>query len=139
MFKVIENLFIGDRWDCRTNMLLSIHIDSPDHKNKTGRDLYLEIDDGSYDVKNINEYVNEFKKGANFIRDNIQNEQIFVHCLAGVSRSALVIMLYLMHEGIISDNNFEQTSKEYRDLNPGFYPVGNHIKLFTENWRVFKK
>lgn len=37
-----------------------------------------------------------FDECANFIRDQIKNTNVFVHCYAGISRSASVVIAYMI-------------------------------------------
>lgn len=67
--------------------------------------------------------LDHFEKGFDFIEENRKNNNILVHCFAGVSRSASIVIAYLMKK---NDWGFEKSwifVKEIRGCvwpNPGF-------------------
>jgi protein-tyrosine phosphatase len=40
----------------------------------------------------------EFEKACQYIRENLKKTNVFVHCQAGVSRSASIVIAFLMKE-----------------------------------------
>jgi len=48
------------------------------------------VDKSSYNIQR------HFKKGINFIEKHIKNTNVFVHCMAGVSRSGAMVVAYIM-------------------------------------------
>ena len=47
------------------------------------------------DAENFDLY-RYFDECANFIRDQIKNTNVFVHCYAGISRSASIVIAYMI-------------------------------------------
>ncbi|KAJ7324415.1 hypothetical protein JRQ81_017435, partial [Phrynocephalus forsythii] len=112
--QVWPNLYLGDEWAARSKTILQTlgitHIlnaaDGPYNIN-TGaryyRDLPVEyygvqaFDDNAFDISVF------FHDAANFIHKALNNEggKVFVHCAMGLSRSATLVLAYLMiHENL---------------------------------------
>uniref|UniRef100_A0A6J0TXS0 Dual specificity protein phosphatase n=1 Tax=Pogona vitticeps TaxID=103695 RepID=A0A6J0TXS0_9SAUR len=112
--QVWPNLYLGDAWAARSKTILQslgiTHIlnaaDGPYNIN-TGaryyRDLPIEyygvqaFDDNAFNISIF------FHDAANFMRKALNSEggKIFVHCAMGLSRSATLVLAYLMiHENL---------------------------------------
>ncbi|WP_018462803.1 dual specificity protein phosphatase family protein [Segatella paludivivens] len=73
-------------------------------------------------------------EAIDFIDKHISESKIFVHCNQGLSRSAVIGLLYLHHIGIISVNDFCEAEKEYLNYYPLYQP-GDGMRMFAaENW-----
>ncbi len=95
MSKIKNNLYLGDSDDAKRIADKNddnIVILSCAFETDTKCDLKLLLADG----KNDNT-LKMFDDGAKFINDNLNiGKIVFVHCVAGVSRSASVVIYYLM-------------------------------------------
>jgi len=71
------------------------------------------------------------------IHDNLENGvRVFVHCNQGVSRSAVIGLLYLKAVHAINAN-FTEAEKEYLQLYPLYNPA-NGMRMFAQiNWNNY--
>lgn len=61
----------------------------------------------------------KFEEIVDFIKGGMENGRVFVHCVAGVSRSATSLSAYLIHEHGMSDKEAIATIKHVRSqVNP---------------------
>ena len=112
----IGTLFLGNAENakikcCHVSAILNITTmnsvcSHPEHA--TIARLQIEIDDGWY--QNISQY---FQSTFDFIEQNIAGG-IYVHCHAGVSRSATIVIAYIMQKQRISFNEAYQLVKSKR-------------------------
>uniref|UniRef100_A0A8C6X2Z1 Dual specificity protein phosphatase n=1 Tax=Naja naja TaxID=35670 RepID=A0A8C6X2Z1_NAJNA len=112
--QVWPNLYLGDAWAARSKHILqsigTTHIlnaaDGPYNIN-TGARYYRDLpiqyygvqafDDNSFDISVF------FHEAADFIHQALNSEgsKVFVHCAMGLSRSATLVLAYLMiHENL---------------------------------------
>jgi len=136
-FKLCNNLYIGNTFICKDNDYKTIHINHPSHVNKKG-DIYLNIDDagGQYSE---HQYLLEYQRGAKFIEQYIDSEKMYVHCSAGVSRSALVCLLYLARTSQIRNKTFEEANEDFEKIYPRYYPMTFYKSFFTKFWKELLK
>lgn len=111
------NIFIGDMWSASDENYLKINnvthvLNMTPIKLKNHKDIIhhnIELDDTiDQDILNILdesfEFINTSKK---------ENGNILVHCQAGVSRSASIVIAYLMaRENITYNNSLEHVRKD---------------------------
>ena len=86
--------------------------------------IIIDIDDG--ENENIFQY---FKKCIEFIE---QSSKIFIHCMAGVSRSASIVIAYLLWKERKSYNEtyfYVKNKRRYIGPNQGFV---NQLKYFEQ-------
>lgn len=102
MWKVIPNLYLGDRDDSRDRALLGKHgithivncaARLPCVFPKEFRYLALELEDPD------REFSKRVPAAIKFIDEGRAGGAVLVHCGAGVSRSAAVVLSYLCHLG----------------------------------------
>jgi protein-tyrosine phosphatase len=87
---------------------------------------------GMYDGYNKN-ISTIFDEAVDYIKQNLdENKKLFVHCMAGISRSASVIIYYLMkYEGY----TYEDAYTEVKDLRPVIKPN----RFFEKHLRAVEK
>ena len=60
-----------------------------------------------------------FDQAADWIKDKLEETNILVHCLAGVSRSVSLVLAYLMkHKGMNFDDAFYSVKSRRKIVNP---------------------
>jgi len=70
------------------------------------------------------------------IDNYIESLNVFVHCNQGMSRSAIIGLLYLHHVKDIAEN-FNEAENEYRELYPWYNPA-NGMRMFAmQNWNNY--
>jgi hypothetical protein len=155
MKEIYTNLFIGSDDDCDTCMINPeysiIHACKTCHQKAIGykgplpstHPNYLIYEKGKNLFLNMVDMPNEllpkftnpiFNCAINFIKREIQNKKVLIHCNMGQSRSPSLGLAYLAVTGIISNNSYETTMKEFRELYPEYSP-GTGIMLYMQrNW-----
>src|SRR5690554_6105080 len=72
-------------------------------------------------------------KALNTINDKIINKKIFVHCNQGMSRSAVIGMLFLHSKGLLPDD-FKEAERKYIEIYPAYDP-NNGMRMYAlNNW-----
>ena len=97
---------------------------SPEYEEGLFKRKIIDIDDCS--TENIFQY---FKKCIEFIE---QSSKIFIHCMAGVSRSASIVIAYLLWKERKSYNEtyfYVKNKRRYIGPNQGFV---NQLKYFEQ-------
>jgi hypothetical protein len=155
MKEIYTNLFIGNDDDCATFMINPefsiIHACKTCHQKAIGykgvlpptHPNYLIYENGTHLFLNMVDMPNEllpkftnpiFNSAMSFIKREIQNKKILIHCNMGQSRSPSLGLAYLSIIGIISNNSYETAMNEFRGLYPGYLP-GTGIMLYMKhNW-----
>ncbi|ARU91008.1 putative protein-tyrosine phosphatase [Spiroplasma clarkii] len=151
--KILDNLYLGDQfsnekksvWQLKISniyyeILLSrewenIEYFKNDYFVKTQIKLALNLFD-SHDVANFNEVL--FAAAVKFIDENILENEIYVHCQLGVSRSAAVVFAYLVIKRKIKNQNFSAALKEFIDNYYPFMKVNYGVYEFLKNNFPFK-
>jgi len=153
--KIYTNLFIGSDTDCTTCVINPefsiIHACKTCHQRVVGykgslpstHPNYLIYEDGVNLFLNMVDMPNEllpkftnpiFSCAISFIKREIQDKKILVHCNLGQSRSPSIGLIYLAITGIISNNSFEIAMKEFKGIYPEYLP-GTGIMLYMQhNW-----
>jgi protein-tyrosine phosphatase len=105
----ISNYLASKQYDVLKSLgikqILSIGKELPEHKSSDFKTLHIKIDDSPYE--NIYRY---FDTANNFIKQG----PTLVHCYAGISRSASIIIAYLMKEKKMSLKQAVETLKKSR-------------------------
>ena len=115
MSKIKDNLYLGDSDDAKriadkndTNIVIL----SCAYETDTRCDLKLSLFDGKND-----DTLELFDDGAKFINDNLNiGKIVFAHCVAGVSRSASVVIYYLMKYDKMKYRDAYETVKKCRPI-----------------------
>uniref|UniRef100_A0A6P8RBP2 Dual specificity protein phosphatase n=1 Tax=Geotrypetes seraphini TaxID=260995 RepID=A0A6P8RBP2_GEOSA len=133
--QVWPNLYVGDAWAAKNKLLLQdlgiTHIlnaaDGRFNVN-TGAQYYQDLCISYYGIEAYDEPSFEisvfFQQAANFIKRGLDTPggRVLVHCAMGVSRSAALVLAYLMiHENLTLVNAIKIVNS-HRDIcpNPGF-------------------
>ena len=133
--EIIENLYLGNfsaseniqqLKDLGIKKVLSV-IDFNDFPNyKDENIIHKSVEVSDFDYQNIIQY---FGECLNFIKGE---EKILVHCMAGASRSATIVIAYLMWiEKMKFDDalNFVNSKRPIVDPNDGFR---EQLKIFEK-------
>ena len=155
MNEIYTNLFIGDDDDCYTCLLDSgfsiVHACKTCHQEvlkyhgllphthpnyliyEHGKNLYLNMVDMPNEF--LAKYTNPiFKHAMGFIKREIQNKKVLIHCNFGYSRSPSLGFIYLAITGVISKKSINEAMNEFIKLYPKYSP-GNGIILYMQhNW-----
>ncbi|MGL6178865.1 MAG: phosphatase [Tannerellaceae bacterium] len=84
------------------------------------------------------EYIPKFiiDEAIKAISQNIQQKKVLVHCNQGMSRSAVIGLLYLKKVHAL-DGDFYDVEKEYQQIYPWYNP-GNGMRIFAaQNWNAY--
>ena len=65
-----------------------------------------------------NAICNILPKALTFIDDNVKRGDVYVHCFAGVSRSASIVYAYMIYKGIEPMKAFERMSSKRGTVHP---------------------
>ena len=96
---------------------------SPKYKDKSIIQKIIEVDD--FPETNIIQY---FKDSIKFIEES---DKVFVHCFAGVSRSATLVIAYFMWKNKISYNESFELVKKNRRIGPNM-GFRNQLLIFEK-------
>jgi protein-tyrosine phosphatase len=72
------------------------------------------------DTENIGRY---FEDSYSFICEGLERGNVYVHCFAGVSRSATIVVSFLMKKfqwGLTQALTYTKKKRRYIEPNPGF-------------------
>lgn len=155
MKEIYTNLFIGNDVDCATYVKNSeysiIHVCKTCHQRAVGykgslpstHPNYLIYENDTHLFLNMVDMPTEFLPkftnpilncAISFIKREIRNKKILIHCNIGQSRSPSIGLIYLAINGIISNNTFNTAMEEFRKLYPEYMP-GTGIMLYMQhNW-----
>jgi hypothetical protein len=155
MKKIYDSLFIGSDDDCATCVINPefsiIHACKTCHQRAVGykgslpstHPNYLIYENDAHLFLNMVDIPNEllpkftnliFNCAMKFIKREIQDKKILIHCNMGQSRSPSLGLAYLAITGIISNNSYEVAMKEFIGLYPEYLP-GTGIMLYMQhNW-----
>lgn len=124
--QILPNLFLGNFSDSQDlKMLKELNIkyilNLSENDNCFPEDfIYLKIDIKDNITENIKKY---FRKTNVFIYNGLLIGNVFVHCIAGVSRSPTIVMAYLIKKKKYSFDNALKIIKNNRnsiEINDGF-------------------
>lgn len=156
MKQIINNLFIGNQKDFELNdwnpsewyiihackepyhreaLGYSGRAVSKDHPNysfiKRDNELILNLVDAK-DVKYIPSII--IDEAIKLIEMNINSKKVFLHCNQGQSRSATIGLLFLVKNGYISHNIFNEAEKEFLKLYSDYLPSKGMRDYAKNNW-----
>ena len=133
MDSITDKVYLGNYLSARdeeyliknnfTGVLSCTGESSPQYQNKSIKHLIFSIND----TNNTN-IIKYFKEALKFIDEQ---EKVLVHCLAGVSRSATLVIAYFMWKNKLTYDKSYQMVFEHRIINPndGFK---KQLKIFQE-------
>lgn len=155
MIKILDNLFIGNEYDCfydgREDWVVIHACKSPCHQRAVGyrgnlnknhpnylileeeKHLYLNMVDMNTMLSH--EYTEPIVKATlNFIERNIKSKNVLIHCNLGRSRSPALAMLFLAkRKNILCSDNYREAKREFIKLFPNYVP-GMGIDRYLENY-----
>lgn len=137
MKKIIDNLYLGDRFSSPSSTTLSISCAEEIFDNKKlwefNNNFYFD-DKQNYYYFNFKDYpkdgeikIDLVKKAIKLIEDNIENEQIYVHCMYGINRSASIVFMYLVRNNFLTGKDYYECQKKFWKIyndhspNPGWH------------------
>lgn len=155
MKEIYPNLFIGSEDDYK---FLSYNLDGwyiihackePYHRNAlgyTGRAApkdhpeYLMAERGDHLILNLVDAPDPLfipkeiiDKALDAINDRVPDRKVLVHCNQGMSRSAVIGMLYLRSKGLLPDD-FMEAERKFLEIYP-FYTPNNGMRMYAlNNW-----
>ncbi|AHB36673.1 dual specificity protein phosphatase family protein [Spiroplasma apis] len=129
--KILDNLYLGDQFSNTLKIDCEVKMSDIFYRNLCKRENII--------FKNSNVVITKDKLAANivdcyhptilnkhyflfainFIKQNIKQRRVYVHCQLGVSRSASLIFIYLVIENIINIEDFNLALNHFID---NFYP-----------------
>jgi protein-tyrosine phosphatase len=123
MTEILNNLWLGDIDNAKSNSERNIIIvNCAKEISNTRYDYKIELLDGPNELSSFNENI---EKVADYINQKIKNNKIIlVHCMAGASRSASVVIYYLMKHNnmsFIEAHNFVKNKRPIVNINKWFY------------------
>ena len=152
MKEVLENLYVGNDYDCslvRTKFSI-IHACKTCHQRALGykgslpqshpyyliycreNNLYLNLVD--MDRALLPKYTHPIIKVAlDFIRERIETEKILVHCNQGQSRSPSIALVYLAQKGVVSSGSYQEARKDFLKIYPTYMP-GIGFRLYLQKY-----
>lgn len=72
-------------------------------------------------------------KALKTINDKITDQKVFVHCNQGMSRSAVIGMLFMRSKDMLPDD-FDEAEKKYIELYPSYAPNSGMRMYAMNNW-----
>ena len=122
MDKITDKIYLGDCHSARNEeKILSYNIKrvlscmgklSPKYKDQTIKQMIIELEDTP--STNIIQY---FKDSIKFIDENGE-DKVLIHCFAGVSRSAALVIAYLMWKKKSTYEECYNLVKDHRFIGP---------------------
>jgi protein-tyrosine phosphatase len=135
MTKVLENLYIGDAYNANDRRWLIqnkiTHIINCAEEINSRRNGYSYLELNLYDVPQQS-LKTAAEKAFNFYCWRKRGERVLVHCAAGISRSASIVIYILMRKYNCPYSAAYQFLKRRRpiiDPNPGFQLQLKRLKL----------
>ena len=120
MDSITDKVYLGNYLSARdeeyliknnfTGVLSCTGESSPQYQNKSIKHLIFSIND----TNNTN-IIKYFKEALKFIDEQVK---VLVHCLAGVSRSATLVIAYFMWKNKLTYDKSYQMVFEHRIINP---------------------
>ncbi len=154
MIQIMDNLFIGNDYDCFTcrDGFSVIHACKTCHQKSIGyrgslhlshpnylvfeqeNDLYLNLVDMEQEF--LPKYTHPIMKSAIlFIEKNISKKPILIHCNHGYSRSPSIGLVYLARENKIASDSYYNAKNDFLNVYPDYLP-GRGIELYLiKNWQ----
>ena len=150
--KINERICIGDNFSCfydNKDGWVVIHAcKTPCHQRSVGytgslpptHPNYLVKEDEKHIYLNIvdmDKLMHKFtgpiiKSAIEFIKKNIQNNNILIHCNVGLSRSPAIALVFLAKvSNEISDESYDDAKNDFLELYPAYQPgmgVDNYLR-----------
>jgi hypothetical protein len=71
--------------------------------------------------------------------ENYGKRPILIHCNRGESRSPSIALLFMLRNGLIEAQSFDELMKKFLFLYPHFNPSKSMMDFLLDNWREIKK
>jgi len=157
LIKINDKIHIGDNFSCfyeDKDRWVVIHAcKTPCHQKSVGYKGSLPSNHPNYLIKedkkhlylnmvDMDNLMHQFtkpiiQKAIEFIRNNIKENNVLIHCNVGLSRSpalALVFLAKISEE--ITNNSYDDAKKEFLSLYPSYQPgsgVDNYLRRHWED------
>lgn len=131
--KIADNIYVGDDSECRNEdgwVVLHACKTCFKKEDKNANDLYLNIIDPVEPLFNIG----LFKDAIDFIKENVNDKKILIHCNKGVSRSPSISMLY-----VFGNLDYWEALYNMATTYPKFQPSMGINTYMGDNWDELKK
>lgn len=136
--EIIPGLYLGGMWatdpqclrDHKIDCVLNVAGDITDANKGRYRlfdRLVLSIDDNTHEAQRMHDEI--FPKAFAFIDSHFPKRRVLVHCVAGVSRSATVVIAWLMHHKKISKDLAYEIVKTQR---PAVSPNNGFLEMLNK-------
>jgi protein-tyrosine phosphatase len=142
---IFNNIYLGDANAAYDKEILgnyniqaivqAIPVTKPDN----GIETYLIIPINDHPAENLLQYISEF---YNFMEKN-QDKNILIHCMAGISRSASLVIAWLMYKfdfDLDTAFTYVKAKRSIINPNPGFIEQLKKLNIELkkiENFRFF--
>jgi hypothetical protein len=153
MFEIYNNLFIGNENDCfldiRKGWVVIHACKSPCHQRAVGYRGSLPKNHPNYLIKEqeFHLFLNiidpdkplfmpqVFTVSLDFIKKNISQRKVLIHCNNGISRAPSLALLYMAKRAkTISNENFLAAKMEFNKIFPAYSPSKGIELYLTKNW-----
>ncbi|AXK50949.1 dual specificity protein phosphatase family protein [Spiroplasma alleghenense] len=136
MKKITDNLYLGDRYSapitsevvvsCAQEMYQEIVSDGNNFFNNNQGGYYFNFED--YPANNTLDS-SLVLKAVKLLEENVPNKEVYIHCIWGINRSASIVFIYLVRNGLLPKNDFKSAQKAFQKLYPPFSP--------NPGWQIF--
>ncbi|AHI53592.1 hypothetical protein SSABA_v1c01800 [Spiroplasma sabaudiense Ar-1343] len=136
MKKIVDNLYLGDRHSApETSKLIISCAEEIFNEQNSGETSHFQKDE-IHHYFNFEDYPKEegiskstLSEVISLMERNIPNQEVYVHCIWGVNRSASIVFMYLVKNKKIPATSFKAAQKAFQKIYPKFSP--------NPGWQLF--
>jgi protein-tyrosine phosphatase len=145
MKKIVENLFLGDMYSAPASAEFILSCAAEIFEQKAPRNLWseqiYELDE-KHTYLNFKDYpgnneidMQTVKFGLDQIKNHLAlNQEVYVHCVYGVNRSASMVFMYLVQNNLLESKNYDDAQKEFWAIYPNHSPNPGWRNFLKENY-----